>query len=302
MHRLFALFCLAGFSGILAAPAPAQGPVPSGSDAFFEPASATSVPVEAMLPGVVEPLQLVTLSARRDGMLFSLNVREGDRVEANQVLAVTDNREAVAALRVAEMAASGTASIDRAKNELAMAKRHRHRVTQLFAHQAVSEVEIDQATANVQKAEAALKQAVEQQQLAGSQKELEAARLESFNLRAPFAGRVLEIVGKRGQSLARVDPVLTLASLKRLRVELHVPVTWYGRLRPGDSCSLAASAPVGQILSGTLVSCEPVIDAATQTYRCVFEIGNDDERLPAGFTVRLAKPDSPRTASAKWGR
>ncbi len=235
MHRMFVLFSLAGISAIVATPAPAQGPVPAPSHAFFEPASTPSVPVEAMLPGIVEPTQLVTLSARRDGALLHLSVREGDLVEANEILAVTDNREAVAALHVSEIAASVTANIDLARNELAMAQRHRQRVTQLFKHQAVSEVEIDQATADVHKAEAALKQAAEQQQLAACQKELEVVRLESYNLRAPFTGRVLKVVGKLGQSLARVDPVLTLASMKRLRKTAAGRHLLAGGLGPGWS-------------------------------------------------------------------
>ena len=34
----------------------------------------------------------------------------------------------------------------------------------------------------------------------------------------------------------------------------------------------------------------PVIDAATDTFRCVFEVDNRDLSLPSGFAVRLREP------------
>ena len=53
----------------------------------------------------------------------------------------------------------------------------------------------------------------------------------------------------------------------------------------GQAYPLRAEPPVDQTLIATLVAIDPVLDSGTQTFRCVFEIDNDQLSLPAGFLV-----------------
>ena len=62
------------------------------------------------------------------------------------------------------------------------------------------------------------------------------------------------------------------------------------RIAAGEPVGLLAGVPVSGRIEGQLKYAAPVVDAATQTFRCVFTINNQDLRLPAGFSVRLDIP------------
>ena len=112
--------------------------------------------------------------------------------------------------------------------------------------------------------------------------------------------RVVAIEGKIGQSMDVNDELLTVANLRVLRVELNLPIRWLDQLEIGRAYDLAAEAPVDRILTAKLIWYEPMINAATHTFRCVFEIDNQDESLPAGFVLRLAERQQ-EVASARSG-
>jgi len=249
-------------------------------------------PVEVVrtLPGIAQPSRHVALAAPVNGVLMRVTVREGDVVEQGQLLAVMDNRIAEAELRLAEAVSQRVANVARAERELQLADNLLARLLKVRDRHAVSELEVDQARADRDKARAVLDQTREQQIEAGIKLDLARTRLEAHNVRAPFAGRVLGIDADPGQTINSDDTLMTLVNLDHLLAELYVPIQWYEQMVPGDTFQLAASAPVHRAIRARLVVRDPVIDAATRTFRCAFEIENGDNHLPAGFAVRLVRP------------
>jgi RND family efflux transporter MFP subunit len=253
----------------------------------------TSPGVVASLPGIAQPSRRAVLSAPHEGILMEILVTEGDSVESGDVLARMDNRVAQAEVRLAETIRDRTAAISRARYELELAENVLNRLTAANTQLAVSELEIDQARSRRDQAEAVLAQAEEQAVEARFQLELAQARLESHNLRAPFPGIVVRIDGRAGESVTESDDLIVLANLQTLRAEVYLPTQWFGRLHVGDHCQLAAGLPVERRLPATVVTCEPLIDSGTQTFRCAFEVDNSALQLPAGFAVWLVTPNMP---------
>ena len=262
-----------------------------------EPPHLVLPPVLEMLPGVVEPVQKITVSAPLGAELMTLSVGEGASVRRGQLLAIMDNRVAEAAVQVATQEAENDAEIRLASNQCEAAEQHLRRTIRAHQRNAASDRELDESKSNVKQSEIVLQRAHERQAMAYAQLKLERSRLALHEMRAPFDGQVLRVVGRPGQFLDRADSVLTLANFKSLRVELHVPVTWYGRISANHQYWLDAPAPVGKTIPAKLVSFEPQIDAATQTFRCLFSIDNEDQSLPAGFTVRLVEPKGDQSGS-----
>ena len=246
-----------------------------------------------MLPGIAEPSQMVELSAPMDGVLRRIHVKEGQTVQVDQLLASLDDRVAQAAKLVAERTALSTNKIRQAKTQLNAARTYLQRIEQAHANGAASDLELDEAKSRVHDAEATLHQADEQKSLAMAQLALEEQRLESHYIRAPFPGRVIQIDGKTGQSMMRAESVLRIANFRTLRAELHIPIEWFGKLKTSEEYQLVACRPVNRRVLARMISCEPIINTATNTFRCVFEIDNSDKSLPAGFAVRLVKPKDP---------
>lgn len=251
-------------------------------------------PAEAvdMLPGVVDAEQTVDLAVPAAGVIDEVFVQEVEQVKEGQVLARLDDRLARASLEAARAVADRTALLERAQSTVSLAEKYLSRVRDAFEKDAASGLELDEAEGRLHEARAGLSQAHEQQREALAQVALEEVRLAGHLLRAPFAGTVTRITAKPGSAASPNDPILRLVDARRLRVTLYVPVRYYGRLRVGDSYTLAAEAPAPPRVEATLTAHETTIDAATETFRCVFDIDNHDLALPAGFAVKLCEPGS----------
>lgn len=245
-----------------------------------------------VLPGVVEPVQIVHLMPRVEGMIQAIHVEEGQYVSKGESLAQLDDEIAESSVAVARAMADSESEIRMAETNWKQSQRLVERVTQAHQNGASSDLELDQAVSAAQQAEYRLSLAREQHRQANAQLQLELTKLSSHGVTAPFDGRVLKITCRPGQTMTRADEVLTLASLKSLQVDLYVPVQYVSQLQIGHEYNLQASAPINGPIRATLTTIEPQIDPASQTSRCRFRIDNGNEGYPAGFTVVLQLNES----------
>lgn len=248
-----------------------------------------SSPGEPGLHAVVVPSRQATLSAPVDGVLRELLVVEGEHVKQGQILARMDDTVARAVVRSAQAAVNRKAAIQHAQYEIDLTRSYLKRLAATKEAGATTEASFDEAQARLNQAKASYALVLEQQLIATRNLELEQARLESHVLRAPFAGRIGRISAQIGETKVKTDPILQLISLSSLETELHLPATRFNSLKPGQVVQLDASAPVSRTLEARLRIVDPIIDPATRSVRCVFDLPNPDGHLPAGFTVRLTK-------------
>jgi hypothetical protein len=75
-----------------------------------------------------------------------------------------------------------------------------------------------------------------------------------------------------------------------------VPSDRFGSIRNGSNVTLSGGAPVNSELSAQVCSVSPVIDSASNTFRCVLRIDNTTAGLPAGFSVVLTNADGPENS------
>lgn len=266
--------------------AAAEPTLDPGTLGFTEPAHPPTG-FEAHLHGIAQPGRKVGVASTLEGTLMTLLVREGQVVEAGEPLAVLDNRTARASVRVAEVEADRTADMERAEVAVELARSRYERTRKSSASGGSTDFEIEEALAALKQAEADLKRAREARQSALQRLELEKTRLEQHTIRAPFDGTITRIKAEEGQSITREKEILTLVQLSTLRADVHLPVEAYGKVIEGQTYRLRASAPVSRLIDGRLINVEPVVDPATRTFRCVFEIDNSSESLPAGFLVQV---------------
>jgi RND family efflux transporter MFP subunit len=260
---------------------------------LFHPSVCGAVPPPIdMLPGVVEAWQSVEIASPVAGVIAEVAVEESQEVQAGTVLLRLDDRLARASVAAAAAVAQRDALIRRAELNVSLAEKYLARVRDAHRRRAASELELDEAEGRFVEAQAGLAQSHEQRAEAAAQLLLEQVRLAHHELRAPFSGRVLRVTSQAGDAVAPQKPLLQLTNLTRLRATLHVPVCYYGSLEVGASYALWCELPAPRAIDATLVVQEPVIDAATDTFRCVFEIDNHDLALPLGFAVRLCDPNA----------
>jgi RND family efflux transporter MFP subunit len=254
------------------------------------------------MQGLALPVKQVTLSAPMNGILAEMLVEEGDRVAAEQVLAKKDDRLQAVTAEGARLQAQSMTEIRKADLAAEEAQIMFENISRIHSTDAASEWEVRRMRLQRDQAQAVADQARENHELAQVRLRLEEERLSLYHVRAPFDATVIRTLAEPGVSLEAQDPLLALANLETLEAQIFLPVALYGRLERGVTYTLEAGSPVYGELQGALKTVDAIIDPASQTFRCVFVIDNADQRLPAGFGVRLLWPEGEAAAATGTSR
>jgi RND family efflux transporter MFP subunit len=241
-----------------------------------------SAPAEVVVP----PAQQALVSAPVGGVIARLFVAEGDAVTAGQTLAELES---------AELLERQHMYLDKlAAEELASAQEERDRG--LFAEGIIAERRMQETAAAARAARAELDQARMQLEFAGfSAGDLDrlAAQRElrpELTIRAPFAGVVSVVHTEVGARLDTLDPVLGIADLSDLWIELRLRQESASQVAPG----MTVAADVGaRAVGGTITTVGRVVDPDTQTVLVRAELDATAIPLRAGqflVTRVLAKP------------
>ncbi|MFO7592993.1 MAG: efflux RND transporter periplasmic adaptor subunit [Pseudomonadota bacterium] len=196
---------------------------------------------------------LIDISPRLAGRVADIKVREGDRVQTGDVLAVMDTAElesqllrAKAAVASAEAAAGvAAAQVTEAEARLALARSQQARAETLSTRDVLSQHDLDIRRTETQLAEAAL--AAARANLRAKQRGVDAeaagraeiaARIADSTLYAQGAGRVLYRLAQPGEILGNGGKLLTLVSLEDVYMEFFLSATEAPRVRIGDEARI----------------------------------------------------------------
>ena len=267
--------------------------------AFMTPLQAA---VPEQLDCVIEPGMVVELSSRIDGILESLNVERGDWVEVDDEIARLESGAESAAVDYAQARAVMEAEIRSLKVSLAYGWRNRRRLSELHKKELVSAEEIDRVKTETRIAKHKLQQAEENKRLA----ELELLRasetLKRHTVRSPINGVIAERYVDPGESVED-RPIVKIAQIDPLRVEVVVPVSMFGQIVPGQKAIVRPEAAIGGRYESTVLIVDPIINAASGTYRVTLLLPNPERKLTSGLRceVKFADKPNPQAATADKG-
>lgn len=211
----------------------------------------------AMGNGRIEATE-VDVATKLPGRLLEVRVREGDRVEPGQVVALLDTealaaqrRQAQAERRRAQQEREhALAMVEQRASELDFARRDLNRLQRLSrSDQFVSEEQLDQARTRARTAEAALQAA--QVQVVATEAAIEAtqASIERIEvdiadsaLKAPRGGRVLYRLAEPGEVLGAGGKVLTLLDLTDVYMVIFLPAPAAGWVPLGAEARIVLNA------------------------------------------------------------
>jgi RND family efflux transporter MFP subunit len=213
---------------------------------------------------LVEPYLEVKLSSGVPGLLDEVLVDRGDVVKKEQVLARLKSD-------------AQQAGYDLAKARAEFAERRVERNQELYRKQMISIHEKDEMETEAQLLKLELREVEEQ--------------LKMRSIRSPVDG----VVVKRHQSAGEYvqeEPMLELAQIDPLRVEVVVPMRLYGKVEVGMTAQVEWEAPLRGVHSAQVTVVDPVVDAASGTIGIRLELPNPDYRLPAGTQCLVSFPVS----------
>ena len=211
------------------------------------------------LEGMIEPYLEVKISSQVPGIIDQVLVERGDLVKKGQV---------VARLR----AGVEKADVQLAEAQVGFSKRKLDRNQELFAKEHISANEKDEIETEMKKGEALLEEAT--------------AKLEMRNIRSTVDGVVVKRDLAAGEYVGE-KPILTIAQIDPLNVEVVVPVGRYGSITKGMLAEVRPEAPVGGSYTGRVVIVDKVVDAASGTFGIRVELPNPNLSLPAGLKCRV---------------
>jgi multidrug efflux system membrane fusion protein len=252
-------------------------PKPAPVTVLVAPVVRRAMPVELSATGTVEPIRTVAVQTQVNGQLQRVAFREGEDVQAGQVLFEIDPRPYRAALAQAE------AELSRAKVQAASAEQDEARYKALVDKQYVTTQQYDQAHAALAGAKATVaagEAAVEEAQL----------NLQYTTIRAPIGGRTGSLLVREG-NLVRANSgtsLVTINQMRPIRVRFTVPATHLPEIQRqhGRALTVRAEPPGGGTPEiGHLTFVDNAVDTLTGTVMLKGEFANTSGTLWPGAFV-----------------
>jgi len=233
------------------------------------------------MPCLILPFMEVSIGSPVEGLLDTVAVNRGDLVKKGQVLATLESSVEHAAVAVAKAKAAQEAELKTASVKEEFSSRKLVRSTELAKSNSIAQHEVDEARTEKALAEIARVEAVENRRLAGLELHRAQAVLSQRTIRSPIAGVVMERLQHPGE-LVKQDPILKLAQVDPLRVEVFAPLAMLGQVKVGSMAEIKPSSLPGGAYTVRVTVVNQVVDSASATFGIRLELSNHDYRLPAG--------------------
>lgn len=250
---------------------------------------------KAQLDCLVKPEMYIELSSPIDTTLKKLYVDTGDTIKKGQPLVQLENSVEIARVKLAEQQAKSKSEIDNRWVQLKYAKRNSKRLKNLYAKNSVSLFEKDKADTEVSLAEIELIQAKEKKKLAELRLQQAKTELSLRTIKSPIDGIVVDSYTKVGESVAD-RPIMKLAQVDPLRVELIAPTEYFGLIKKGMKVEVYPERPANKVYKATVSVVDQLIDPASGSFTVRMALPNPDDKLVGGvnclasFNFKTPKP------------
>ena len=215
------------------------------------------------LPARIEPRQEANLAAERAGRVVEILADKGQAVAAGQVLLRLDARLWNAARRRAEIEARD-------------AERDWKRWQELMKAGSVSASEFESVARRRDAAQIALDEAQTME--------------DQCEVRAPFAGTIVDRLVDVGDYANEGQAVLRLVQLDRVKVAFAVPEQDVGALQPGQEKTFVLAALPGREFAGTVTFVSSQAARESNAFAAELEAANADGALKGGMIAEVALP------------
>lgn len=225
----------------------------------------------ADLDCVMQPREVVTVNAPVEGVLERVAVDRGDVVQAGSLLAMLESSLERNLLAVARARATQDSAVEANEGRQDFEERRFLRVD-----------EPEQILAGYR-----LMDDTERKRLADSDLERAEAALALRAVKSPITGVVMERLRRPGELASPEHPIMTIAALDPLRVDVVVPVALFGRVVVGQRAVVVPATPHTRRLEATVIEVDKVADATSSTFGVRLEASNPGHRVPGGLTCKV---------------
>jgi RND family efflux transporter MFP subunit len=243
---------------------------------------------------MIEPAQTVEVRSPVVGILQQVQVRRGQLISKGQVLATIESSVERSAADTARFRAQAQGALMTARNKVTATREKARRMEELLREDFVSVQARDDAHAEMRLAEAELKSAEENIQLARLEHRQSVDQLNRRVLRSPFDGVVVDqylypgslVNGSEGKK-----PILKLAQTQPLVVQAILPFQLFPDVHAADAAMVIPEKPFTREITARVQTVDRVIDPAAGTFGITAELDNAKQTLPGGIRCKLRLPN-----------
>ncbi|MEI9924467.1 MAG: efflux RND transporter periplasmic adaptor subunit [Bradyrhizobium sp.] len=208
----------------------------------------------------------------------------------DQVVAQLESGVDQAMLELAKAKAESDATVKARQARLVFLAKKRERTTGLQAKGAASDAALDEIESDFGVANQDLRDAEANMRIA----QLDVIRAEEVlklrSIKSPINGVVAERSLLGGEYAYEQAPIMTIAQIDPLNVEVFVPVGLYGTISVGTEATVIGEAPVGGRFTAKVEVIDPLIDARSGTFGIRLLLPNPNNKIPAGLRCKVEFP------------
>ena len=248
----------------------------------FAPADLAKVeskPLSRWLPvsGTLQPVRQATVKSKVSGEVRAITVREGDAVQAGQVLARIDTADLEARLIERQ------GQLESARAQLALAEKTLSTNQKLLKQNFISQNAFDSSESNMNVTRGSVMSAEANVKLAQN-------ALRDAVATAPLTGIVSKRHVQPGEKVAFDAPLVTVVDLKDIELQAMVPAVDIPELRPGMTVDLAVDGFGERKFGGRIERINPSTEPGTRAILVLLGGPNPNGELRGGMfsTGRVA--------------
>ena len=240
-----------------------------------------------VLDGLIEPFEVVEVGSSVRGVIETVDVERGDLVTRGQVLARLEAGVERATMELARARSEMETIVREKQAMLEFSQRKLDRAEELYKENVIPIEQIDEARTSVSLALIELENAREDLRLAALELKRSIAVVDRMTITSPITGVVMERYLAPGE-FVEDQPVLKLAQINKLNIEVFAPVELVGQFKVGMRADVTVDEPVTQVYKAKVTIVDRVVDAASGTFGLRLELPNPKYELPAGLKCRVS--------------
>jgi RND family efflux transporter MFP subunit len=245
---------------------------------------------------VIKPFAEISIGTPVEGLIQTVPVDRGDWVTKGQVIVTLESSLEEATGMLAKAKAEAEAVLKSSQVKVGFSSRKLERAMDLFKTNAIAQHDVDEAQTGKALAEMSYQEASENKRLAELEWHRAMAALSLRTIRSPINGVVVDRLLSPGE-LARQTPVMKLAQVDPLRVEVYAPLSLLGKLKTGMRADVRPEGKGQPVHHAKIMVVNKVVDSASGTFGVRLEMPNPNNAIAAGLACtvefRLSSVENP---------
>ncbi len=239
-----------------------------------------------VLEGLIEPYMVVNVGSPVPGILETIKVDRGDMVKKGQVLATLKSGVERATMQLARSRAEMKSAIKAREARLKFSQRKQQRFEELYKKKVIPFTDMDEARTESEQALMELEEAKDNQLLAKMEYKRSVQVVNRMKIYSSISGVVMEKFLSPGERVED-QPILKLAQINPLNVEIFAPTELSGVIKVGMSADVKPENSLGRVYKVKVKIVDRVMDSASGTFGVRLELPNPKFILPAGLKCQV---------------